>query len=101
MNLRHSSTRQKPRNARRNFGVSSTMFRWEVRQDWIRRVSTLRYRAKNPTISQDRQFALAKTPLLAGFFRILETRLTVKFRSGTPRKILPSGLPSKNVAWGR
>src|SRR5271155_130397 len=97
MNLRHS-TRQKPRIASRNFGVSSIVFRWKARQDW--RVSTLGYRAKNPMISQGRQFAVAKTPLLAGFFRILEARLTVKFRSRTPRKLLPSDLPSKPFARG-
>jgi hypothetical protein len=31
----------------------------------------------------------------------LEARLTVKFRNRTPRKILPSDLPSKRCAWGR
>jgi hypothetical protein len=31
----------------------------------------------------------------------LEARLTVKFRSKMPRKILPSDLPSKEFAWGQ
>jgi hypothetical protein len=40
-------------------------------------------------------------PVICWLSRIPEARLTVKFRNKTPRKILPSDLPSKPFAWGR
>jgi hypothetical protein len=40
-------------------------------------------------------------PVICWLSRIPEARLTVKFKGRTPRKILPSDLPSKPFAWGR
>jgi hypothetical protein len=39
--------------------------------------------------------------VICGFSRNPEARLTVKLRNKTPRKLLPSDLPSKRFAWGR
>src|SRR6266481_6413378 len=38
-------------------------------------------------------------PVFCWLSRIPEARLTVKFKGRTPRKILPSDLPSKPSAW--